>query len=683
MPHSTHKLGRLFAVALAAVCTLLATSAVAGASRAAVSLDDEVAAGKLDRQVLETLRSSGSVDALVTFTYRSIVTEALSAPRAGGLKAALSHQKAEFAEQEQAALAPADDATVLRPFDNLPVSLVRFESEDALRDVLGSDDVTGIRLSRSGTTSLAESLPMIRQPQVQALGKTGAGTYVAVLDTGVDYTRNAFGCTSVGQPAGCKVSASYELNDRDGYLDEGSFHGTNVAGVVAGVAPGARIIAMDVYGWKDGSLQWTEPAIDAAVRQAINMKANGWNIVAFNLSGGTNKTYNDTSCANTGLASVFDLARQWGILPVVSAGNDATKLGAFTRGISYPACVPGVVSVGAVADSAHGVVPNLCDAANGPDQIMYFSQAGSALSMLAPGNCITAAGVTMQGTSQAAPHVAGAAAVVAQAKYGSSLYYLTGMQTIQNALTSSGPWVYDSRVGLSYHRLDLLSAVNAVSPADSTPPSMGAVTQRIDGTLDSNVPVLVSWSASDASGISAFDVYSSADGGASWTKETQIGATATSFRFGLTPGTAFRFAVRAKDGAGNWSDYRYSEILTPGIDDDAGFTLASPWSRYSWSSAYGGTSYTTSVAAGSSVTYTFTGFDAALIAPTFSSAGRITVMCDGTSYGYVDLYSATLNARQAVAYCHFAQKAQHKMTIQAEGTVGRPRVDLDAFVSLT
>src|ERR1044071_1652322 len=94
----------------------------------------------------------------------------------------------------------------------------------------------------------------------------------------LDYTRNAFGCTSVGQPAGCKVSASYELNDRDGYLDEGSFHGTNVAGVVAGVAPGARIIAMDVYGWKDGSLQWTEPAIDAAVRQAINMKANGWNI---------------------------------------------------------------------------------------------------------------------------------------------------------------------------------------------------------------------------------------------------------------------------------------------------------------------------------------------------------------------------------------------------------------------
>lgn len=53
---------------------------------------------------------------------------------------------------------------------------------------------------------------------------------------GIDYTRPAFGpCTSPGVPADtCKVIYAADLYADDGLLDASIFHGTNVAGVVAG-----------------------------------------------------------------------------------------------------------------------------------------------------------------------------------------------------------------------------------------------------------------------------------------------------------------------------------------------------------------------------------------------------------------------------------------------------------------
>jgi hypothetical protein len=76
------------------------------------------------------------------------------------------------------------------------------------------------------------------------------------------------------------------------------------------------------------------------------------------------------------------------------------------------------VSVGAVYDSNVGSVTagfgnNACtDRKTSADKITCFSQVANFLTALAPGVFITAAGVRQGGTSQAAPHVAGAVAAM-------------------------------------------------------------------------------------------------------------------------------------------------------------------------------------------------------------------------------------------------------------------------------
>ena len=87
-----------------------------------------------------------------------------------------------------------------------------------------------------------------------------------------------------------------------------------------------------------------------------------------------------------------------------------------------------------------------------------FSQDGPQVDVLAPGVFITAAGVTKSGTSMAAPHVAGAAAVLAAAKP------FATTQELEGYLTTSATTVTDPRSNRSHPRLDLVAAVRAAFP---------------------------------------------------------------------------------------------------------------------------------------------------------------------------------------------------------------------------
>lgn len=650
------------------------------------TLDEAAASGKLDGQVVEGLRRDGSVEAIVSVRY----TSAFSAPGPRSFLARAGALEKTFAAKESAALEEAgEEVRVLRAYDSLPSAFVRFESAEALLDVLNAADVAAIRANTPVAVATQQSLNVVRQPQAAAAGHTGAGTYVAVLDTGLDYTRAPFGCTAPSTPSTCKVALSREQDgDTETYLDEGSFHGTNVAAIVASVAPGAKILAYDVFDWKlvNGQQELRSDPADQllAIQHVIDLKKAGWNVVAVNLSLGGNWY---TSSCNAGLN--FSLARDYGILPVVAAGNDAITNGVFRAGIAGPACDTNAISVGAVYDSSLGSVGwrNCTDSTTAQDRITCFSQTSSTLSLLAPGALITAAGITQGGTSQAAPHVAGAVAVLASAKYGSRLYYRTEAGQIESALRNSGPSVYDGRVGRSFRLLDVYGALTTLvggggggGGADSTPPTVSAPVEQFDGPISNGgATVKLSWSATDPSGIAEYAVYSRANGG-QWVKENAIPATATSWRFLLSFGTRFELAVSARDGAGNWSGYQYGPSLTPRVSDDSSWQLGG-WSRYGWSDAFGGTAITSSQA-GTSITHTFTGRDVALVAPLFANAGRGHVYCDGAYKGTVDLYSATLRPREAAFWCRFAQYGQHTLRIVVEGTSGRPRFDVDAFAVL-
>ncbi|BDV42272.1 serine protease [Geotalea uraniireducens] len=378
----------------------------------------------------------------------------LSLPAATGAREAAQRRLAlkvqrygELKERLVSALA-GEKLAVVRAYSHLPLFCVRLGATQALERLAARREVKGIYPNEARQPALAESLPLIGQPAAAWAGFTGAGTAVAVLDTGVDYTREAFGyCTAPGVPASCKVIVSFDTAPEDYLRDDAILHGTNVAGIVLGVAPESRIIAIDVF--------TNDLAYDADILEAANwllVNQSTYNIVAANLSFGSG--YYTAPCGDSPYAAVVYQARAAGIIPVAASGNEG-----HLDGMLLPACVPGVVSVGAVYDSYYGTFHGtICTETAAPDKVACFSNSASFLTMLAPGSIITAAGVSMSGTSQAAPHVAGGVAVLRSA------FPAETPDATQTRLTASGTPVTDLRNGLVKPRLSVAASLG--SPAN-------------------------------------------------------------------------------------------------------------------------------------------------------------------------------------------------------------------------
>jgi hypothetical protein len=341
----------------------------------------------------------------------------------------------------------------LRRFDNLPAMHVRIDSPQALAALQAQENVL----------TIAEDMPMrafdtpanlslIGQPTASSSGYLGAGTAVAVLDTGTDYTRAPFNCTAAGQPAGCPVLVSKDIATDDGTLDSGDFHGTNVAGVVLGVAPSTSIIALDVF---DGDWAFTSTVL-SALDWCVQNKSK-YNIAAINLSlgGGISQSQCSTDPMAVGIAT----AKAAGILTAVASGNDASS-----TGLAVPACAPAAVSVGAVYHANVGkVMTSVCtDATTAADKVACFSNSASFLTILAPGVGIVAAGLNMSGTSQATPHVAGAIALLAAARPTATV------DSLLDSLTTSATMLTDPRNQLVKPRLDLPTALAVASDGPPT-----------------------------------------------------------------------------------------------------------------------------------------------------------------------------------------------------------------------
>jgi subtilisin family serine protease len=325
-----------------------------------------------------------------------------------------AYQRVEFARLRAAALSGLPGVTILQEYRNLPSAFVRIESEQALDAIVQRPDVEAVHENRKLELFLESSLPFIGQEFIGGIG--GAGTTIAFLDTGMSYTNPAFGpCAAPGLPLGtCKVVATAEttfINDFNEEDDHVFQHRTLVSGIALGVAPEARLAVVDVndcvYGTQPNFIQ---NGIDWVIDHAFEL-----NIVAINMSLGDNGAY--TSACPGGID--LQIAAYYGIAPIIAAGNSTFLNGSFRDGIAWPACVDYAISVGAVWESDIGssgplrASPYTCtDATTAPDQVACFSQTSPVLSFLAPGNFVTAAGITNSGTSMAAPHVAGAWAVV-------------------------------------------------------------------------------------------------------------------------------------------------------------------------------------------------------------------------------------------------------------------------------
>ena len=208
---------------------------------------------------------------------------------------------------------------------------------------------------------------------------SGAGVIVAVLDTGVARDHPMLQK---------RLVAGYDVVTSDADPSEPAQglargHGTHVIGVVAKVAPEAKIMPVRVL---DGNGRGNTFLVAYAVEWAANHGAD-----VINLSLGTDYDSNV-------LRDVIDRAIAKGIVVVAAAGNSDSDL------IRYPAGYPGVLAVTAV---------------DSQNRKALFANYGDWVDLAAPGVGVTSTVIgplglgyaSWSGTSMAAPFVAGAAAL--------------------------------------------------------------------------------------------------------------------------------------------------------------------------------------------------------------------------------------------------------------------------------
>lgn len=228
---------------------------------------------------------------------------------------------------------------------------------------------------------------------------------VAILDTGVDENHPdltvAGGQDCVGAEAG--------WHDERG-------HGTQIAGIVAakdnglgvvGVAPGARIWAVRVLNaFGDGSAGTLACGVDWVTANAATIDVANMSLVGIDFDGG---------CLDGGLHQAVCSSVAAGVTYVAAAGNDGADAGDYT-----PASYPEVITVSALADfdgqpGGFAQAPDACPGGD-DDEFATFSNYGAVVDLIAPGVCIKSTWLdgqyaTLSGTSQAAAHVTGAAAL--------------------------------------------------------------------------------------------------------------------------------------------------------------------------------------------------------------------------------------------------------------------------------
>ena len=217
----------------------------------------------------------------------------------------------------------------------------------------------------------------------------GEGVTAYVIDTGIRTSHADFGGRAV---------SGYDVID-GGTADDCNGHGTHVAstigGATYGVAKAVRLVAVRVLNCQgSGSTSGIISAIDWVVGQH---QAGQPAVANLSLGGG----------ASTALDSAIGRMTADGISVAVAAGNSSAD----ACNVS-PARAPSAITVAA---STSG------------DALASFSNRGSCIDVIAPGQDITAAWSTsntatntISGTSMASPHAAGAAAKVLQQNPGAS-----------------------------------------------------------------------------------------------------------------------------------------------------------------------------------------------------------------------------------------------------------------------
>ena len=512
---------------------------------------------------------------------------------------------------------------------------------------------------------------------------------VAVIDSGVDFTHPDLagqewvnsGESGVDDNGVDRATNGFD-DDGNGYVDDVNGwdfcnddntvhdldmpdHGTNVAGIVAakvngvgitGVAPGVKIMALKfLQRDEDDGCNLDSQAIDAIAYA----KANGADVI--------NASWGGTQVS----AALKDAIDEAGLLFVAAAGNAGTNndLKPF-----YPAAFPStnILAVASIDNAG---------ARSG-----FSNYGATSVDLSAPGERIVvpmastshdpAGWAIGDGTSYAAPHVAGVAALVASLKPGLAASAATLKQRLMDTT-----WYLSSTDGetVTSGVVDALFAVDFVRPT-VTAPTVSVVAPTSLGST--TMTARISWAKpTDDSGYgTTWKLQQRVNGGA-WT--TVSGTTGvTAINRSLTIGAKYEFRVRAEDVSANttWGPSAAAQA-TRSQETSTAIAYGGTWTRTSSPGASGGyTRYASR--AGRSATFKFTGRGVQVVAPKSAGRGSVKVYVDGAYVKTISLYSRTSLARQVVYGRNWTSNATHTVKLVVIGTAGHPRVDVDAFVVL-
>jgi len=221
--------------------------------------------------------------------------------------------------------------------------------------------------------------------------------------------------------------------------------------------------------------------------------------------------------------------------------------------------------------------------------------------------------------------------------------------------------------------------------ADGIPPTIVApFTSLTLGTLGTTTaPVVVSWGATDPSGVAASTVQRSINAG-TWSSVTVSPATARTARENLPLGMAIQQRVRATDTKANTSGWSGGPIVQTLVTQQtsSSVTWSGTWNTVSSTNASGG-SVRYSTSAGAAVTYRFTGSSVAWVSALGLGRGSAKVYLDGVYVRTINLEASSGHSRAIVFGRNWAGNGSHTLRIVVAGTAGHPRVDVDAFVRLS
>ncbi|MHA7276142.1 S8 family serine peptidase [Arthrobacter sp. Hz1] len=353
---------------------------------------------------------------------------------------------------------------------------------------------------------------------------TGAGVSAYVVDSGILRTHSDFG--------GRVIQGWSAVSDGRGTSDCNG-HGTHVAGTIAGstygVAKAATLVPVRVFGCTGSGytsdviagLDWIVGHHTAGTPAVVNLSLGG----------------SASSTVDAALQGVIND----GVTAVVAAGNSATD--ACT---ASPARLPAALTV-AASDSS--------------DRQASFSNFGTCVDLYAPGVSIMSAShvsttstATMSGTSMAAPHAAGAAALLLAKQPSLTPAQVTAM--LNSAATTS---IVSSASAGTPNRL-LYAAPSTAS--GGTVAKAPVAPTNVVATAGSRSASLF-WTKGSDGGSALTGQTITAYSGTQRIGSVTIAASATTVTItGLTAGRAYNFTVTATNTIGSSPASTKSNTIT-------------------------------------------------------------------------------------------------------------------------